>query len=372
MNHTFFLSHDARDLPLVREVALRLRRGGHQVLDVERPAPLDRSLVVASHIIVFASAGHVGSEASQVALRAVVGLRRESDVPVIVMVCIKGVAIPQWWQPTTEIAWGSPDAIVAALGASLVAEERAWARTVTSWPVLERSTAKKALQFILDRAPRASSAGVAELQLTFPVDDKSALEMRVRTLLAADNGFTAELRAELRIADVQQRMAATLRADLEGEGPGRARAALVLAAEDATEKFEKTWERIYENGTALCPTLVVRSRVRAVPPPESTFSPGAYAGAVESTAEALGELAALLGRILSVDEFRRMLAFATATAGVLQQVHTGTGPAEFFAQIVQELDRRALICENFFDRLVGERPLREAEIRMIQARFPRR
>lgn len=87
--------------------------------------------------------------------------------------------------------------------------------------------------------------------------------------------------------------------------------------------------------------------------------------------EALKSLVNMLLAMFSQDEFARFLRFNSDTGDLLNALPHGGAPATFFASAVDALEARGLIGEALFVRIIAERPRREAEIRAVQAKFPK-
>jgi hypothetical protein len=347
-----FLSHVRQDEALALEVGRRLGVAHHA-------AP---SLGDASHVIAFASATYLADARAQRELRAAAELRREFGAPTIVVVSRVGA------QPAIGaqgVPWGTAEEIADSLRWIVAASDEQRAEAATAWRSLAPSAARKALQFVLDRAPRARSAAADELRLTVEIEPRLSLEITVSRLLAADPGFVAELRAELRLAELHQRAVASLRADIAQEAPSIARTQLMLAAEDTREKLEQTWQKIYEAAESLCPLVV---EVRApTPAPSIVTETRTHDGRAVPAVTPPAALARLLADLFDEGEFLRFLRGHPGTAMIHHGLGRAQGIAGLTADAVELLLRHGRLDTAFFAALLAERERRRRDIEPVAA-----
>lgn len=94
------------------------------------------------------------------------------------------------------------------------------------------------------------------------------------------------------------------------------------------------------------------------------------AAASTNKAARLDALIQLLLSLFSSEEFTRFLRFHADTADLCAELPGGTvSPAQLFHEAGVGLERRDLLTEDFFARLLAERPRRAREIERVQALF---
>lgn len=90
----------------------------------------------------------------------------------------------------------------------------------------------------------------------------------------------------------------------------------------------------------------------------------------EVSPERRSEFVTMLLSMFSSNEFVRLLRYGTDTAEILHVLPAENAPPiTLFDAAVEQLVRRRLLGEAFFQRVIKERPRREAEIRRMQAKL---
>lgn len=266
-----FISYSSRDRPFVRQVVLALEGLGLEVWWDQRQDerglvagdPLVDTLGQALHearfVLAFVSRSYLRSRWATTELREAVTLSIDRGAPTVLVVKPKNVELPAMLLGGKFIPWTSASVVAQEVGATLgrVAPEDG---TPLSWREQERSMTRAAVEHVMVHGRSVVRDGDAEGQLLFEAELGRRFVIGINARFLWDRGLVAELRSNLRLAEMRSRKIALLEEDIE-RMVGEPRAQAIIVKEDTERQLEGNWQTIYEQVDVLCPHLL-EQRVR--------------------------------------------------------------------------------------------------------------